>query len=102
MKFSSIGGWGRGVEEILEGSLHTLDAGLALLLSFLAGEGNMGKPALAVCEGSTQEGVHGVSFNIMSFAKWEVLEAQCKLSMEILSDLKSCCMGRAFHRPVMN
>jgi len=47
-----------GVEEVLEGSLHTLDACLALLLSYLMGKGNMGKPALAVHERGTKERVY--------------------------------------------
>jgi len=55
MKFNSKGGWGRRVKEVLEGSLHALDACLALLLSYSAGEGNMGKPALVVHEGGMQE-----------------------------------------------
>ena len=75
MKFNSKGGQGEGVEEVLEGSLHSLDACLALLLSYLAGQGNMGKPALAIRERGTKEGVHRVTFNIVAFAEWEVLES---------------------------
>ena len=55
MKLISKGDRGRGVEEVLKCSLHALDACLALLLSYLAGEGNMGKPVLVVHEGGTQE-----------------------------------------------
>ena len=50
--------WGRGVEEVLESSLHSLDACLSLLLSYLVGKGNMGKPALAVHERGAKERVH--------------------------------------------
>jgi len=57
MKFNSKGGR-EGVEEVLESSLHALDACLALLLSYLVGKGNMGKPALAICERGTKERVH--------------------------------------------
>jgi len=73
MKFDSKGGWGRGVEEVLKGSLHSLDACLVLLLSYLAGQGNMGKPVLVICERGMKEGVHGVAFYIVAFAEWEVL-----------------------------
>ena len=67
---------GEGVEEFLEGRLHSLDTCLMLLVSDLAGQGNMGKPSLAVGEGGgTQEGVHSVLFDVVSFTEWEVLEA---------------------------
>jgi len=76
VKFHSKGGRERrGVEEILKGCLHSLYACLALLVSDLAGEGNMGKPALAISEGGLQKGVHSVLFNVVSFTKREVLEA---------------------------
>jgi len=58
----------------MESSLHTLDACLALLLSYLTGKGNMGKPSLAVGKGGMQKGVHSVLFDVMLFTKWEVLE----------------------------
>ncbi len=58
MKFHSKGGWGRGVEDVLKGSLHSLDTCLALLLSYLVGQGDMGKPALAVRERGMKEGFH--------------------------------------------
>jgi len=61
------GDWGRGVEEVLESSLHALDACLSLLLSYLVGKGNMGEPALSVCERGMKEWVHGVMFDVMPF-----------------------------------
>jgi len=57
------------VEEFLEGRLHSLDTCLMLLVSDLAGQGNMGKPLLAVGEGGTQEGFHSVLFNVVSFTE---------------------------------
>ena len=54
----TLRGQGRGVEDVLKGSLHTLDACLALLLSYLVGKGNMGKPMLTVHERGMKEGVH--------------------------------------------
>jgi len=35
MKFNSKAGWGRGVEKVLKGSLHSLDSCLALLMAYL-------------------------------------------------------------------
>jgi len=54
MKVDSKGGLGEGFEEVLKSCLHALDACLALLLSYLVGKGNMGKPALVVCELDTK------------------------------------------------
>ncbi len=75
MKFTLRGDGGRGIEEVLEGSLHSLDTCLALLLSYLVGQGNMGKPALVICERGTKERVHRVVCNIVVFAEWEILES---------------------------
>jgi len=53
MKFNSQRVLGEGVKEGMESHLHTLDPSLVLLLSYLAGKGNMSKPALAVYEEGT-------------------------------------------------
>ena len=74
MKFT-LGEDGGGVEEVLKGSLHSLDACWALLMSYLAGQGNMGKPSLVIHERGTKEGFHRVVCNIVAFTKWKVLES---------------------------
>jgi len=58
MKFTLRGDRGRGVKEVLKGSLHSLDTCLTLLLSDLAGQSNMDKPALAIHERGVNEGFH--------------------------------------------
>ncbi len=90
-----LGAWGIN-------SLHTLDPCLALLVAYLMGKGNMSKPALAVHQGGMQEGIHRVSFNIVSFTEWEVLKAECKLGVEVLCNLELGSMGNAFNCLVMD
>jgi len=43
-----------------------------------------------------------VSFNVVSFNEWEVLESKCKLGVKVLSNLELCSAGNAFHCPVMD
>ncbi len=104
MKFNSQGGLGEGVKEGMWSSLHTLDACMMLLLANLLGLGNMSKPMLAVHESGVHEGVYRVSFDIMSFGKWEILESKHKLGVNILRDLElgswivdptACSYGRS-------
>jgi len=59
----------------MESSLHALNACLVLLLSYVVGKGNIGKPALAVHERGVKERIHQVPFNVMPFTQWEVLES---------------------------
>jgi len=86
----------------MESSLHTLDPCLALMVSYLMGKGNMSKPALVVCQGSMQEGIHIVSFDVMSYAECDILKVKCKLGMEVFYHLELCSMGNAFHCLVMD
>jgi len=85
----------------MESSLHTLDPCLALLVAYLMGKSNMSKPALAVHQGGIQEGIHRMSFNLVSFTEWEVLETKCKLGVEVLHSLELCSAGNTFHCLVM-
>ncbi len=102
MKFKSQGVLGEKGKEGMESSLHTLDPCLVLLVANLMGNGNMSKPALVVHQGSAQEGIHRVSFDVMSFTKWEVLRAKCKLGVEVFCHLELGSMGNPFHCPVMD
>jgi len=64
MKFNSQGVLGGGLKEGMESSLHTLDPCLALLVACLTGKGNMSNPALMVHQGSIQERIHSMSFDM--------------------------------------
>jgi len=79
-----------------------LDPCLALLVAYLMGKCYMSKPALAVHQGSAQEGMHRVSFDIMAFTEWEVLEANVKLGVEVLHHLELSSAGNTFHCMVMD
>ncbi len=102
MKFNSQGVLGEGVKERYGEPLAYLGCLLGIAGGLFDGKGNMSKPALAVHQGGMQEGIHRVSFNVVLFTEWEVLESKCKLGVEVLSNLELGIAGNAFHFLVMD
>jgi len=43
-----------------------------------------------------------VSFNVVSFTEWEVLEAKCKLGVKVLHSLELGSESNTFHCPVVD
>jgi len=100
MKFNSQVVQGEGVKEGMDSSLYTLNPCLTLLVAYLMGKGNVSKPALVVCDRGMQEGVHRVSSDVVSFAKWVI--SKCKLGVKFIRDLEFGSMGKTIHCPIVD
>ncbi len=57
---------------------------------------------LVIHERCMQKGIHRVTFNVMSFAKWKVLKAKGKLSVKLFGNLELGSMGKTIQCPSMD